>query len=330
MFQVFPQKRVSKHKGYSPSAMMNAYKMVMETGAPVKTAARQYGVPHNTLRDRVKGRVDPQTVMTGQGPLFSTEEEAKLVDHVKYMANLGYGFTITEVVAKATDYAVFLKKRTHDNPLSVKWFHGFRRRWPEIKVVKPRALSQCRAKSTTEQAVYSYFDNLETVIKNNDLLNKPECVYNIDEKGIQTEHSPPYVVSGKACVPAITSSRSGITTIIGGGNALGTQIPPFFIFKGQRMNEDLFQGSTPGSAGTMSKSGWSNSTIVLEYLERHFVRYIQRQNASQPILLIFDGHKSHINVPVLEWAQKNNVLLFVLPSHTSHCLQPLDIGCFGP
>ncbi|XP_052280871.1 receptor-type tyrosine-protein phosphatase T-like [Dreissena polymorpha] len=57
---VFPQKRVSKHKGYSPSAMMNAYKMVMETGAPVKTAARQYGVPHNTLRDRVKGRVDPQ------------------------------------------------------------------------------------------------------------------------------------------------------------------------------------------------------------------------------------------------------------------------------
>ncbi|KAH3833966.1 hypothetical protein DPMN_107282 [Dreissena polymorpha] len=113
--------------------MMNAYKMVMETGAPVKTAARQYGVPHNTLRDRVKGR----------GPLFSTEEEAKRVDHVKYMENLGYGFTITEVVAKATDYAVFLKKRTHDNPLSVKWFHGFRRRWPEIK---------CRAKSTTEQA----------------------------------------------------------------------------------------------------------------------------------------------------------------------------------
>ncbi|KAH3794660.1 hypothetical protein DPMN_148197 [Dreissena polymorpha] len=127
----------------------------------------------DTLRDRIKGRVDPQTVMTGQGPLFSTEEEEKLVDHVKYMENLGYGFTITEVVTKATDYAVFLKKRTHDNPLSFKWFHGFRRRWLEIKVMKPRALSQCRAKSTTKQAVYSYFDNLKTVIKNNNLQNKP-------------------------------------------------------------------------------------------------------------------------------------------------------------
>ncbi|KAH3719970.1 hypothetical protein DPMN_062856 [Dreissena polymorpha] len=111
--------------------------------------------------------------MTGQGTLFTTKEEATLVDHVKYMANLGYGFTITEVVAKATGYAVFLKKRTPHNPLSVKWFHSFRRRWPEIKVVKPRALSQCRAKSTTEQAVYSYFDNLETIIKNNNLQNKP-------------------------------------------------------------------------------------------------------------------------------------------------------------
>ncbi|KAH3725709.1 hypothetical protein DPMN_051558 [Dreissena polymorpha] len=48
---------------------------------------------------------------TQLGPLFSTEEEAEL----------------------ATDNTVFLKKRTHDNTLSVKWFHGFRRRWPEIK-----------------------------------------------------------------------------------------------------------------------------------------------------------------------------------------------------
>ncbi|KAH3725662.1 hypothetical protein DPMN_051511 [Dreissena polymorpha] len=63
--------------------------MVIETGSPVKTAARQYGVPHNTLRDEVKERVDLQTVMTGQGPLFSTEEETELVSHVKYMANLG-------------------------------------------------------------------------------------------------------------------------------------------------------------------------------------------------------------------------------------------------
>jgi len=80
----------------------------------------------------------------------------------------------------------------------------------------------------------------------------------------------------------------------------------------------------------MSKTGWSNSSVFLEYLQRHFVRYIQRPDSSQAVLLIFDGHTSHINVPVLEWAQRNNIVLFVLPAHTSHCLQLLDVGCFGP
>lgn len=297
---------------------------------PVKRAARQYGVPPTTLRDCVQGRVDPETTMTGPGPLFTQEEEVKLVKHITSMAELGYGFTVSEVVAKASDYTVYLNKRPNDKPLSVKWFKGFKNRWPELKVLKPRSLAKCKAASTTHQAVDDYFTNLYTVLSTNNLLDKPECVYNIDEKGIQTEHTPPYIVSGKAKVPAITSARSAITTIIGGGNALGTQIPPYFIFKGQRMNRDLLEGSSPGSDGTMSKTGWSNSAIFLEYLESHFIKYIQRPDTTQPIIVIFDGHRSHINVPVLEWAKQNNVVLFVLPAHTSHVLQPLDVACFGP
>ena len=142
--------------------------------------------------------------------------EEKLVDHIKEMADLGYGFTIREVVSKATDYAVYLKKRTQDKPLSTRWFKGFRRRWFEL--IKPRSLSKCRAESTTESNVDKYFTNLENTLRTNNLLDKPECIFNIDEKGIQTEHKPPYVVSGKTSVPAITSARSAITiTIIGGG-----------------------------------------------------------------------------------------------------------------
>lgn len=323
-------KRVKKHKGYSPSALTNAYKLVKETGIPIKTAARQYGVPHNTLRDRVKGRVDSETTMTGSGPLFTLEEEAKLVAHIKLMADLGYGFTITEVVSKASDYAVFLKKRTRDKPLTVKWFKGLRNRWPELRVIKPRGLAKCRAEATNEQAVESYFTNLENVLKSKNLIDKPECIYNIDEKGFQTEHAPPYIVSGNASAPAITSSRTATTTVIGGGNAIGTQIPPFFVFKGARMNETLMQGASSGSDASMSKTGWSNSSIFLEYLQSHFIKYIQRSDPNQQIIIIFDGHKSHINVPVLEWAKKNNIILFVLPAHTSHVLQPLDVACYGP
>jgi hypothetical protein len=33
---------------------------------------------------------------------------------------------------------------------------------------------------------------------------------------------------------------------------------------------------------------------------------------------------------ISDWAKKHNVVLFVLPPHTSHLTQPLDVGAFGP
>ncbi|KAH3846691.1 hypothetical protein DPMN_088993 [Dreissena polymorpha] len=84
---------------------------------------------------------------------------------------------------------------------------------------------------------------------------------------------------------AVTSSSSCVTTIIGCGNELGTQLPPFFVFRGKRLNADLLQWSTQGSSGCMSDSGWSNSAVFLHYMDTHFRRYVQRVDKSQPILV---------------------------------------------
>ena len=50
----------------------------------------------------------------------------------------------------------------------------------------------------------------------------------------------------------------------------------------------------------------------------------------QPVLLIYDGHKSHVAISVIEWAMAHNITILVLPAHCSHILQPLGVGCFGP
>ena len=46
------------------------------------------------------------------------------------------------------------------------------------------------------------------------------------------------------------------------------------------------------------------------------------------MLLIEDRHASHITIDVIELAHKNDIHLLCLPAHTSHILQPLDIGVF--
>jgi hypothetical protein len=49
-----------------------------------------------------------------------------------------------------------------------------------------------------------------------------------------------------------------------------------------------------------------------------------------PVLLIYDGHASHIGYQSVEWAMDRGVLIVTLPPHTSHRTQPLDLAVFGP
>ena len=328
--QVQPVQFKSKYRNYNQESLTNAYIAVTEENMSVLGAARQFGVPTQTLRDRVKGTIDIDTVKSGKSPVLSAEEEALIVRHLKEMASLGYGYTRTEVVDIATDYAVISGKRERNNPFTLRWYEGFMSRWPELKLVKPRALELQRAKAGNKETVSSYFTELNEILTKYDLKDKPHLIFNVDEKGVQQNHTPPSVVAGKdACAQAVTSQKSSTTTIIGCGSASGVAIPPYFVFAGARMRQELLAGKSAGADGTVSESGWSNSVIFRDYLEHHFLKHVPGRG-EDPVLLILDGHKSHVSVGLTDWAREHNIILFVLPAHTSHFLQPLDVGCYGP
>ena len=96
------------------------------------------------------------------------------------------------------------------------------------------------------------------------------------------------------------------------------------------MREELLEGKSRGADGTVSDSGWSNSEVFRGYVENHLLKYLPERSVTNPVLLLYDGHRSHINVGIIDLAKQQNIILFVLPAHTSHVLQPLDVGCFGP
>lgn len=61
----------------------------------------------------------------------------------------------------------------------------------------------------------------------------------------------------------------------------------------------------------------------------HFHKFVN-VSPDHPVLLLFDGHVSHLTLSVNEWAKERGIILFVFPPHCSHILQPMDVGCFGP
>ena len=95
------------------------------------------------------------------------------------------------------------------------------------------------------------------------------------------------------------------------------------------MRQELLDGGSCGDNATVSKSGWSNGVIFRDYLENHFLKFVPGRD-NQKVLLLLDGHRSHISVDLTEWAILKGIIIFVLPAHTSHILQPIDVACYGP
>ena len=80
----------------------------------------------------------------------------------------------------------------------------------------------------------------------------------------------------------------------------------------------------------MSDSGFVNRGLFETYLMGHFAKHARLDGAShKPVLVLYDGHKVHLSLTLTDWAKDHNVVLFVLPPHTSHLTQPLDAGIFG-
>ena len=49
-----------------------------------------------------------------------------------------------------------------------------------------------------------------------------------------------------------------------------------------------------------------------------------------PLLLMFDGHLTHISAPVIEKALEKSITILKFPLHVTDVLQPLDLACFRP
>ena len=197
----------------------------------VYKAAREYNVPESTLRDRTWGNICLDAKI-GFKTIFTTDEEQQLVDHISFMASIGYGYKKSGIQFVARDFAVSLGKILKSQEvLSNSWFYGFMSRWPNLNLVKPQKLSTCRAKNALKENIDKYFRELSNILIQNNLHDKPERILNIDETGVNSEHSPPKVVCDEDInQQSITSQRSSTTTIIVGGSAVGNYIPSYYIF----------------------------------------------------------------------------------------------------
>jgi hypothetical protein len=78
-----------------------------------------------------------------------------------------------------------------------------------------------------------------------------------------------------------------------------------------------------------SENGWTTNEIGLDWI-KHFNQHTKASTKGVYRLLVLDGHESHHSSNFEDYCQENNIITLCMPPHSSHFLQPLDFGCFGP
>ena len=63
---------------------------------------------------------------------------------------------------------------------------------------------------------------------------------------------------------------------------------------------------------------------------RHFEEFTAPRKVGVYRLLVLDRHESYHLVEFEEYCKEHNIVTLCMPPHSSHLLQPLDVGCFSP
>ena len=112
----------------------------------------------------------------------------------------------------------------------------------------------------------------------------------------------------------------------------GTVLDPLLIFRGEKLSTEWLVPAnlTEGWRFSCSTRGWTSDIHGLEWLRRCFEPATREKANGNYRILILDGHGSHETLPFISHCRLHKILLLRLPPHTSHLLQPLDVGLFGP
>ena len=312
------------YKGWTDSQMEQALHAVVSGGSSVRRAALDYNVPKSSLGDRVSGRTVPGS-KSGPLPYLNTMEEAEVVQFLSRCASIGYGKSRKEVLSLVQSV---LDSKGVQKTVTNGWWESFCRRHPNLSLRSAAPLSLVRAQASNPEMINRYFDLLEHTLEENELTDQPGQIFNMDESGMPLDPKVPKVVADRgSSVTMVGSGNKAQVTIVGCCSAAGLCMPPIVIWDRKTLAPELTIGEVPGSIYGLSGNGWMDMELFHMWFCSHFLRYAP---SVRPLLLLMDGHSSHYCPDTIRLAARERVILFTLPPNTTHILQPLDRGCFGP
>ncbi|RYN85670.1 hypothetical protein AA0119_g13236 [Alternaria tenuissima] len=291
-----------------------------------RRAAAIYNVRRSTLHDRRAGTTSRRDSQVNSSRLTKYEENT-LVQYIRKLDARGFAPTLSYVREMANQ----LLAVRGGGQVGERWASNLVHRKPELKARLTRQRNRQRVLCSDPAVISPWFDLVQNTRRKYGILD--EDTYNFDETGFTMG------VAGSVKVVTASERRNrpiGVqtgnrewVTLIAGVNAKGWAVSPFFIFKAKNHDSSWYHDIPKDWRIGVSDNGWTTNELGLAWLQ-HFIKHIEARTVGSHRLLIIDGHESHKSLAFQDLCEKSKIVTLCMPAHSSHILQPLDVGCFAP
>ena len=309
---------------WTQEQMQNAINAVNDGELSQRDAADRFRIPRRTLRNHIKsGKIEKKL---GRSAVLTKEQEDQFSQRIIRLCEIG--LPLTPILVRRSVFKFCVDNNiTHPFPVAKEvagkdWLYAFMKRNPQLSKRKAQLMNPGRAQKLNKYIVNDYFQKLSDIYQEMDIHQNPQNLFNMDEKGCRlTIHHQQQVIGQKGTkrIHMVAHEHAENVTIAGCCNALGNTIPPMIIFKGKRIKPEWQDGLPAGTLVKMADKGSMTTQLFIQFIE-HLARY----KGTGQTLLVFDGASSHLDISIVDAADRCGIRLFCLPSNTTHELQPLD------
>jgi hypothetical protein len=302
----------------------------------VSAACKHYNIPRSTIRSKLQGRAPEDSIgHSGRYSVLGVELEKITVKWLISCANRGFPCcqellsTKIQQTVKALNIATPFK----DGLPGRKWAHAFLRRHPILSVKQSEYLNRARG-TVTKRKIQLWFESiLEELGPLKVILEEPKRVWNLDETGflICPKTGKVYGVKGKSLYNVSDNNDKENVTVLLTVNAAGEIAPPLALYAYKRLPNYIVEAVPKNWAVGRSECGFMTGESFFEFIGNVFIPYLnKREDVEKPIILFFDGHKSHKTAQTIDLCEENGIVPIALFPNSTHLLQPLDKSVFGP
>lgn len=274
----------------------------------IRAAASAFDVNRCTLTRRLNGTPQRAILRANLSKMTQLEEES-LVNWIISMDSRGFA-PRKHTVCEMANLLLADRGDTVPQTVGVNWIDNFIARTPAIKLRLSRRYNYKHAECEDPKLIRKWFDTVQRTIIEYGITD--DDIWNFDETGFSmgmTSRSHILTSSErkesqrKLLMPG---NREWVTVIeyINRSQAL----PPTVILKGKTFDKIWFNMVPKDWRLEISDNGWTNDQIGLRWLQKSFIPKVRNISKGSKILLILDGHRSHLTGEFDRMCRQNDII----------------------